>query len=85
MSLLCADVGPVHLAGFSRTRRHPRLEVGAVGATGPAGVVRGPLAGEAERVLRWVERNLTTLTRAVPMVEIKDLPPFMQPHVFGVP
>jgi hypothetical protein len=45
----------------------------------------GPPAGEAERVLRRVERNLTALTRAVPMAEIEDLPPSMQPHVVGVP
>jgi hypothetical protein len=45
----------------------------------------GPPAGEAERVLRWVERNLTVLTRTVPMAEIEDLPPSMQPHVVGVP
>jgi hypothetical protein len=51
---------------------------------GPA-AVGGPPAGEAERVLRWVEWNLTSLTRTVPMAEIEDLPPSMQPHVVGVP
>jgi hypothetical protein len=47
--------------------------------------VGGPQAGEADRVLRRVERNLTALTHAVPMAEIEDLPPAMQPHVVGVP
>jgi hypothetical protein len=42
-------------------------------------------SGEAERVLRRVERNFTSLTRTVPMVEIEDLPPSMQPHVVGAP
>jgi hypothetical protein len=42
-------------------------------------------AGEAERVLRRVERNFTVLTRTVPMAEIEDLPPSMQPHVVGAP
>jgi hypothetical protein len=37
------------------------------------------------RPLRRIERNLTTLTRTVPMVEIEDLPPSMQPHVVEVP
>ena len=46
---------------------------------------RGPPAREAERFLRRVERNLIALTRAVPMSEIEDLPPSMQPHVIGVP
>jgi len=45
----------------------------------------GPPAREAERVLRQVERNLTTLTRLVAMTEIEDLPPSMQSHVVGVP
>jgi hypothetical protein len=49
---LCADVGPVHPTDFMRTRRHPRPEAG------PA-AVGGPPAREADRVLRWVERNLT--------------------------
>jgi hypothetical protein len=51
----------------------------------PTTTAGGPPAGEAERVLRWVEQNLTALTRAVPMAEIEDLPPSMQPHVVGVP
>jgi hypothetical protein len=60
-------------------------EAGASGAVGLAGAVGGTQPGEAERVLRLVERNLTSLTRVVPMVEIEDLPPSMQPHVVGVP
>jgi hypothetical protein len=66
----------------------PRPEAVPAAAAGPAAtttVAGGPPAGEAERVLRWVERNLTALTRAVPMAEIEDLPPSMQPHVVGVP
>jgi hypothetical protein len=85
MYLLCTDVGPVHPTDFSRTRRRPRPEAGPAGATRPATTAGGPPAGEAERVLRWVEWNLTALTRTVPMVEIEDLPPSMQPHVVGVP
>jgi hypothetical protein len=85
MYLLCTDVGPVHPTDFSRTRRHPRPEAGPAAAAGPTTTAGGPPAGEAERVLRWVERNLTVLTRTVPMVEIEDLPPSMQPHVVGVP
>jgi hypothetical protein len=77
-------VGPVRPTNFARTRRRPRLEVGSTGAGGPT-AVGGPPAGEVERVLRRVERNLTALTRAVPMAEIEDLPPTMQPHVVGVP
>jgi hypothetical protein len=85
MYLLCTDVGPVHPTDFSRTRWHPRPEAGPATAVRPATTVGGPPAGEAERVLRWVERNLTALTRTVPMAEIEDLPPSMQPHVVGVP
>jgi hypothetical protein len=79
------DVGPVHLEDFSRTRRCPRPEAVPTAATGPSTVARGPPAREAERVLRQVERNLTVVTRAVPMAEIEDIPPSMQPHVVGVP
>jgi hypothetical protein len=75
---LCADVGPVRPTDFVRTRRRPRPEAGPTTAGGPP-------AREADRVLRWVERNLTALTRTVPMAEIEDLPPSMQPHVVGVP
>jgi hypothetical protein len=85
MYLLCTDVGPVHPTDFSRTRRHPRPEAGPAAAIGPTTTAGGPPAGEAERVLRWVEWNLTALTRTVPMAEIEDLPPSMQPHVVGVP
>jgi hypothetical protein len=77
-------VGPVRPTDFTRTRHHPRPEAGPVGAGGPT-AAGGPPAGEAERVLRRVERNLTALTHAVPMAEIEDLPPAMQPHVVGVP
>jgi hypothetical protein len=82
--LLCADVGPVHPVDFTRTRQCPRPEAGpaAVGRPVAAG---GPPAGEAERVLRRVEHNLTVLTRTVPMAEIEELPSFMQPHAVGVP
>jgi hypothetical protein len=41
--------------------------------------------GEAERVLRQIERNFTALTRTVPMVEIEDLSPSLQTHIVGVP
>jgi hypothetical protein len=86
MYLLCTDVGLVHPTDFSRTRRHPRPKVGLAGATRPATTTAGgPPAREAERVLRQVERNLTVLTRTVPMAEIENLPPSMQPHVVAVP
>jgi hypothetical protein len=77
-------VGPVHLTDFTRTRRHPRLEAVPATTSGPK-TAGGPPVGEIGRVLRWVERNLTALTRTVPMVDIKDLPSSMQPHVVGVP
>jgi hypothetical protein len=85
MYMLYTDVGPVRLINFSRTRRHPRLEEVPTTAVRPATAAGGPLVVEAERVLRRVERNLTALTRAVPMDEIEDLLPSMQPHVVGVP
>jgi hypothetical protein len=82
--LLLTYVGPVQPADFARNRRHPRLEAAAAAAGGAA--VAGNLpAGESERVLRRFERNFTALTRIVPMAEIEDLPPSMQPHVVGVP
>jgi hypothetical protein len=84
MYLLCTDVGPVCLTKFSRTGWHPQPEVVPVIADRPT-TVGGPPAGEVERFLRWVERNLTALIREVPMDEIEDLPPSMQPHVVGVP
>jgi hypothetical protein len=85
MYLLCTDVGPVHPTKFSRTRQHPRPEAGPITIAGPTTVAGGPLAGEDDRILRRVEQNLTALTRTVPMAEIEDLPPSMQPHVVGVP
>jgi hypothetical protein len=64
--------------------RHPRP--GAAPATAGGPVVAGDFpAREAERVLRRVERNFTTLTHTVPMEEIEDLPLSMQPHVVGAP
>jgi len=68
-------VGQVHTTNFARTRRHPHPNVRAVG---------GPQPGEAKRFLRWVEKNLTALTRALPMAKLEDLPPSMQPHIVGV-
>jgi hypothetical protein len=85
MYLLFTDVGPVCPEDFSRTRRHHQPKVGPAGASKPASAAGGPPAGEAERVLRWVEWNLTTLTRTVSMAEIEDLPPSIKPHVVGVP
>jgi hypothetical protein len=82
MCSLCADVGPLQPADYERNRHRPRLEATAVAPGGPA--VAGDLpAGEAERVLRQVERNFNALTRTVPMVEIEDFPPSMKPHVVG--
>jgi hypothetical protein len=82
--LLYADVGPVRLADYARNRRRPWLEAAATVAGGAA--VAGNLpAGEAERVLRRIERNFTALTRTVSMAEIEDLPPSMQTHVVGAP
>jgi hypothetical protein len=84
MCLLCADVGPVRPVDYARNRRRPRPGAAPAAAGGPT--VAGELpAGEAERVLRRVERNFTSLTRTVPMAEIEDLPPSMQPHVVGAP
>ena len=82
--LLHADVGPVRTADYAWNRRRPQPEAAAATAGGAA--VAGNLpAGEAERVLRRIERNFTALTRIVPMVEIEDLSPSMQPHVVGAP
>jgi hypothetical protein len=84
MCSLCADVGPVRPADYARNIRRPRPGAAPAAAGGPT--VAGDLpAGEAERVLRRVERNFTALTRMVPMAEIEDLPPSMQPHVVGAP
>jgi hypothetical protein len=61
---------------FSRNRCHPRPEVG-LAVVGGMVDVGGPPSGEADRVLRRVERNRIDLTRAIPMVEIENLPPTM--------
>jgi hypothetical protein len=84
MCLLCANVGPVRPMDYVRNRHHPRLGVALVSAGGPT-VVGEPPTGEAERVLRQVERNFTSLTHTIPMAEIEDLPVSMQPHVVGAP
>jgi hypothetical protein len=82
--VLHADVGPVRPADFARNRCRPRPEETAIVVRGVA-VVGNPLAGEAERCLRQVERNFTELMRTVPMIEIEDLPPSMQSHMVGLP
>jgi hypothetical protein len=66
MCLLCADVGPVRPTDYARNRRRPRPGAAPAAAGGPAAAGELP-AGEAERVLRRVERNFTSLTRTVPM------------------
>jgi hypothetical protein len=82
--VLDVDVGPVRPADYARNRHHPWLKAVVVTAGGAA--VAGSLpARETERVLRWIERNLSVLTRIVPMVEIEDLPSSMQTHVVGAP
>ena len=82
--LLHVDVGPVRPTDYARNRRHPRLEAAAAAVRGAA--IAGNLpAKEAERVLRRVEYNFTALTCTVPMAEIEDLSPSMQPHVVGAP
>jgi hypothetical protein len=82
--LLHADVGPVQPVDYARNMRRRRPGAATTAAGGPA--VAGELpVGEAERVLRQVERNFTALTRIVSMVEIEDLLPSMQPHVVGEP
>jgi hypothetical protein len=82
MCLLCADVGSTHPVEFASTKRCPQPEATPFATDEPA-TAGGPPTGEAERVLRQVERNFTSLARTVPMVEIKDPPPSMQPHVVG--
>ena len=82
--LFHADVGPVRPIDYARNRCRPRPEAAAAVAGGVA--IAGNLpTGEAERVLRRIERNFTALTRTVLMAEIEDLPPSMQTHVVGVP
>jgi hypothetical protein len=84
MRLLHADVGPRRPADYAQNMSRPRPEAAAATTGGPT--VAGNLpTGETERVLRRVERNFTALTRTVPMAEIEDLPPSMQPHVVGAP
>jgi hypothetical protein len=78
------DMGPVRPADYARNRRRPWPEATAV-AAGAAAVARNLPTGEAERVLRQIERNFTALTRTVPMAEIEDLPPSLQTHIVGVP
>jgi hypothetical protein len=82
--LLHADVGPVRSADYAQNRCLPWMEAVAT-TTGGATVVGNLQAGEAERVLRRIERNFTVLTHTVLMAEIEDLPPSMQPHVVGAP
>jgi hypothetical protein len=82
--VLRVDVGPVRPADLARNRRRPWPEATAA-ATRGAAAVGNPLAGEAERALRWIEQNFTELTRTVPMIEIEDLPPSMQTHMVGLP
>ena len=62
----------------------PQLGATPAAAGGPTTVGELPV-GEDDRVLRRVERKFTSLTRTVPMEEIEDLPPSMQPHVVGAP
>jgi hypothetical protein len=82
--LLYIDVGPVRPTDYAWNRRRPRPEAPATTAGGAA--VAGNLpAGEAERVLKRIERNFTALTRTVPMADIEDLPPSLQTHIVGVP
>jgi hypothetical protein len=66
---------------FPRTRHCHREQIHLEGVA----VEVGPLSSKDERVLRRVERNMTSLTRSMPMEEIKDLPPSMQTHVMEVP
>ena len=84
MCSLCADVGPMRPADYVRNSHRPQPGVTPTTIGGLA--VAGDLpVREAERVLRRVERNFTVLTRTIPMAEIEDLPPSMQPHVVGEP
>jgi hypothetical protein len=74
--VLRADVGPVWPADFVRNRHRPWPEAAAAAARGVA-AAGNPPTREAERALRWIERNFTELTCTVPMIEIEDLPPSM--------
>jgi hypothetical protein len=82
--LLHEDVGPVRPTDYAQNRHRPWPEAAVATVGGPEVVGNLPV-GEAERVLRPVERNFTTLTRTIPMAKIEDLPPSMQPHVVGAP
>jgi hypothetical protein len=81
---LHVDVGPVQPADYARNRHRPGPDTTVATAGGAAVDVNLP-AGEAERVLRRIERNFTALTRTVPMAEIEEFPPSMQTHVVGAP
>jgi hypothetical protein len=82
--LLHADVGPVRPTDYAWNKHHPQPEAAVVIIGGPT--VAGNLpAGEAERILRRVDRNFIALTCTVPMEEIEDLPPSMKPHIVGEP
>ena len=64
--LLCVDVGPVRPINYARNMHHPWPGAALAAVEGPT--VAGDLpAGEAERVLRQVERKFTVLTHMVPM------------------
>jgi hypothetical protein len=76
MCLLCVDVGPVRLADYAKNKRLPQSRAAPTAVGGPIAVGELPV-GEAERVLRQVQRNFTSLTRTIPMEEIEDLPPSM--------
>jgi hypothetical protein len=84
MCLLCANVGLVQPIDYVRNKHRPQPGATPVAVGGPT-TVGELLASEADRVLRRVERNFTLLTRIVPMAEIEDMPPYMQPHVVGEP
>ena len=84
MCLLCAYVGLMRPTYYAINKRCPRPGAAPAAVGGPKAAGELPV-GEAERVLRQVDRNFTSLTRTIPMVEIEDLPPSMQPHVVGAP
>ena len=82
--LLHVDVGPVRAVNYAGNIHRHWPGAAAVTVEGPT-VVGDLPAEEAERVLRQVEWNFTALTHIVPMAEIEDLLPSMQPHVVGAP
>jgi hypothetical protein len=67
---------------YAKNMHHPCLGAAPATTGGPTTAGEVP-ASEDERVLRRVEKNFTSLTRTIPMVEIEDLPPSMHPHVVG--